>query len=463
MEELAALVVRARSGALDAYGEIVRRFQDMAVGYSYSLLGDFHLAEDAALEAFIQAYRDLAALREPAAFPGWFRRIVFKSCDRLRRGKRVRTVPLQSAADIAEKGQDPVELAAGKEMKEAVLAAIRALPEHERTVTTLFYINGYSQKDIADFLDLPLTTVNDRLHASRKRLKERMVAMVEGELKENRPGKEFGETILRSVSRVEVRPEKVAGDEQAVMLVDEQGRCLPIIIGVPEEAAIRRALAKQRPPRPQTHELFVSTLCTLGAKLTEARITDIRQGTFYGELSLDHNGEHHAVDCRPSDAIALALMTGARITVAEHVMAQCLVRHADGKPIDPDNAWAEMKHVGERALLDAFHITNEQAVELAKETAAICAPLASLSDDRFKTLLTKVEAKKIMVAFTFARYDPAAQDLWAKVWDRLNKLKANRVQTEAFERVQRAAGPPDFVRKCHEEIKAALAEQPGDA
>jgi DNA-directed RNA polymerase specialized sigma24 family protein len=85
MEELQSLVIRTRSGDLAAYEEIVRRFQDMALGYTYSIPGDFHHAEDAAQEAFIQAYRDLAQLREPAAFPGWFRTIVFRQCDRTAR------------------------------------------------------------------------------------------------------------------------------------------------------------------------------------------------------------------------------------------------------------------------------------------------------------------------------------------------------------------------------------------
>ena len=88
MEKLTALVMRARAGELDAYGELVRRLQDMAYGYAYSILCDFHLAEDAAQEAFIQAYRDLEKLREPEAFPGWLRRIVFKYCDRTRRARR---------------------------------------------------------------------------------------------------------------------------------------------------------------------------------------------------------------------------------------------------------------------------------------------------------------------------------------------------------------------------------------
>ena len=75
-EELRTVVVRAREGDLEAYATLVRRLQDMAVGYAFSLLGDFHLADDAAQETFVGVYVDLHRLREPASFPGWFRRMV---------------------------------------------------------------------------------------------------------------------------------------------------------------------------------------------------------------------------------------------------------------------------------------------------------------------------------------------------------------------------------------------------
>lgn len=58
-------------------------FQDMAVGYAWSVLGDYFLAQDAAQEAFIQAYVNLPRLKEPGAFAGWLRRIVFSCCTRI--------------------------------------------------------------------------------------------------------------------------------------------------------------------------------------------------------------------------------------------------------------------------------------------------------------------------------------------------------------------------------------------
>ena len=80
MQDLVNLIRKAQQGDLSAFDLLIQRFRDMAVGYAYSILGDFHLAEDAAQEAFVQAYRDLKTLRNPQAFGAWFRRIVFKYC-----------------------------------------------------------------------------------------------------------------------------------------------------------------------------------------------------------------------------------------------------------------------------------------------------------------------------------------------------------------------------------------------
>ena len=199
MNELTSLVEQARRGDLDAYSLIVGRLQDMAFGYAYSLLGDFHLAEDATQEAFIAAYRRLGALREPAAFAGWLRRIVFTRCDRLTRGRKLPTLPWDAAGQRQAPDQLPEEAVEKREMKQAVLRAIGSLPDHERTATTLYYINGYSQADIAGFLEVPVTTVKARLHAARKRLKGRMMAMVKETLESNRPGDESRQAVINEL------------------------------------------------------------------------------------------------------------------------------------------------------------------------------------------------------------------------------------------------------------------------
>jgi RNA polymerase sigma factor (sigma-70 family) len=182
MDALNDVVARAREGNADAFAVVVRRFQDMAVGYGYSLLHDFQLAEDAAQEAFFEAYRTLPTLREPAAFAGWFRRIVFKQCDRITRRRAVATVPLDSATE-------PVRSSDAEERKAQVLDAMHHLPEHERSTMTLFYIGGYSMEEVATFLEVPVSTIKGRLHSARERLRTMLLDSVADDLRAKRPSR----------------------------------------------------------------------------------------------------------------------------------------------------------------------------------------------------------------------------------------------------------------------------------
>lgn len=180
-----------------AFGAIVRRFQDFAFACAYSILGDFHLAEDAAQEAFLSAWRHLDQLRVPEAFPGWFKRIVMTQCNRMTRAKQLATVMLDGALELPGPEPGPLDMYERKERQEQVLAAIQSLPEHERLVTLLFYIADYSQNEIATFLDLPVTTIKKRLFSARRRLRERILEMVQETLHEQRPSRneQFAETV----------------------------------------------------------------------------------------------------------------------------------------------------------------------------------------------------------------------------------------------------------------------------
>jgi RNA polymerase sigma factor (sigma-70 family) len=172
-----------------AFGELVVRFQDMAYGYAYAILGDAHLAQDAAQEAFIAAYQNLDQLREPKAFPGWLRRIVFTRCTHLTRGKRL---PDQSLDAVQLSSSQPTPLAAleAQEMQEQIRAAIRALSEPQRVATVLYYIDGYSQSEVAEFLGISVDAVKKRLQRARGRLQERMVEIVQENLQERRPSRD---------------------------------------------------------------------------------------------------------------------------------------------------------------------------------------------------------------------------------------------------------------------------------
>jgi RNA polymerase sigma factor (sigma-70 family) len=225
MDDLGRLVTRAQAGDTDAYGEMVRRFQDMAYGYAYALVGDLELAQDAAQEAFIEAYRCLPSLRVPAAFPGWFKRIVFKHCDRLTRGKRLTTTSLNAARELPARTLGPADRVEIREIQDTVLRAIGDLPAPQREVTALYYIDGYSQNEIAAFLEVPTSTVKSRLYASRKQLKERILDMVRDALQSNALPESFAEeTLARAVARAAELNIERQFDEAESLLRDVLGK-----------------------------------------------------------------------------------------------------------------------------------------------------------------------------------------------------------------------------------------------
>jgi RNA polymerase sigma factor (sigma-70 family) len=234
VEAIASLVERARAGDQAAFTELVRRFQAMAYGYAYSILEDFPLAEDAAQEAFVEAYRKLDDLREPAAFPGWFRRIVFKYCDRIARGRRMATVSLDALGEVRAGRPGPEEVVEQHEREDLVLQAIRSLPQGQRMATTLFYIDGYSQREVAAFLDVPLSTVKNRLYAARKRLKERMITMVGTTLKQHALPEDFAQRLLRypfPCREPTVEIVDFPGAHLRVRCTDAQSHFVPLVQG----------------------------------------------------------------------------------------------------------------------------------------------------------------------------------------------------------------------------------------
>ena len=172
MDDLNDLLARAQGGDLDATGELVRRFQDMAVGYAYSLLDDFHLSEDAAQAAFIEAWLHLDRVYNGPAFPAWLKRIVFKHCDRIHRRRKTDTLRLEKMVGIEEDAPGPLAVLESGEERRRVQRALVSLPELERQVLVLCYMGGRPRQEVAQFLDLPLQQVVYRLRSGRRRFKE---------------------------------------------------------------------------------------------------------------------------------------------------------------------------------------------------------------------------------------------------------------------------------------------------
>ena len=171
-------VRRASGGDVKAFVDLTQQFQHMAFGAALALVNDFHQAEDVVQEAFVAAWSALPSLADPAAFPGWLRGIVRHQAFRVLRKRTLRTVPLAEAEDLPGEEVLPDRRLEQRRQSAMALAAIAGLPGKLREPATLFFIHECSHQDIAVFLGLPVATINNRLHAARSKLKERMLAMV---------------------------------------------------------------------------------------------------------------------------------------------------------------------------------------------------------------------------------------------------------------------------------------------
>jgi RNA polymerase sigma factor (sigma-70 family) len=199
-DKITPLVRAAQTGDELAFAELVRLYQDIAVAYATSILGNYHLAEDAAQEAFVEVHQELPNLREPAAFAAWLRLIVFKHCDRLTRRKQHPLTDLEAALDVVSTEPSAHERLELRAIQQSVREALAALSDTERQVVLLYYMGEHSTAAIAAFLEITINAVKTRLYAARKRLKKRM-GHIEENLNAARPSSDakFTEKVQRMI------------------------------------------------------------------------------------------------------------------------------------------------------------------------------------------------------------------------------------------------------------------------
>ena len=112
-------------------------------------------------------------------------------------------------------------------------------------------------------------------------------------------------------------------EQQVIALKEVDGdRSFPIVIGIFEATSIDRRVKGITNPRPLTHDLVAGVVESLGGELQDVYINDLREHTYFAKLRIRQEGELVEVDCRPSDAIALAVTAKVPIYVAEDVLGE---------------------------------------------------------------------------------------------------------------------------------------------
>lgn len=186
--ELSRLVLRARAGDHDAFGELFRQTHQSVYGMLWQMVGTEDESRDLAQEVYVEAWRSLHTLKAPEAFRTWLFRIAAnKAKDHLKK-RRVPTESLEDllaqageAAEPADDESGPQQVVIDGERSQVVQDAVRSLSEEHKAVVAMHYIGGLRVSEVAKALGVPRGTVLSRLARARAVLKDRLSAYLEGE------------------------------------------------------------------------------------------------------------------------------------------------------------------------------------------------------------------------------------------------------------------------------------------
>src|SRR5437773_11548517 len=153
----------------------------------------------------------------------------------------------------------------------------------------------------------------------------------------------------------------LVGKQPIVLLKTADGnKFLPIWIGHPEAAAILMKLQGATTPRPMTHDLVADILSQLDAQVVRITVTELRESTFYAQITVQQDGSEVEIDSRPSDAIALAIRAEAPIFAADRVIEESAIEF-EGEDVDQDQLDAEVakfRHFLDEVTPEDFAVEN---------------------------------------------------------------------------------------------------------
>ena len=215
MENDVQLIHRVLSGDEEAFSALVRKYQKSVHALAWRKVRDFHIAEEIAQDTFLQAYKNLATLRNPNQFAGWLYVIANRLCLKWLQKKKppVQLLENTSVVEIEESSynryvSEQRETEAAEHRHEIVEALLEKLPESERTVVTLYYLGEMTAKEIGNFLGVSVNTIKSRLRRARERLRaeEHLISETLGnvQLPPN-----FIERIMQQVADIKPAPPQV--------------------------------------------------------------------------------------------------------------------------------------------------------------------------------------------------------------------------------------------------------------
>ena len=176
--EDAVLAALSRKGDFQAFEVLVRRYRNEVFALAYHFVRNREEAWDISQEVFIKAHRAVGRFRKEGAFKHWLMRITANQCKDFLKKRRLSTVPFEdtwAAANAPSGNPGPDGSLAARELGEAIVEALNALPDKHRTAFVLREFEGLSYDDMARVMGCSMGTVMSRLHHARKKLSKKLV------------------------------------------------------------------------------------------------------------------------------------------------------------------------------------------------------------------------------------------------------------------------------------------------
>ncbi|MEW9698144.1 sigma-70 family RNA polymerase sigma factor [Paenibacillus sp. SI8] len=189
------LVARARRGDVDAYSVLLGKYSNAVYATALSMIRDYHLAQDIAQEAFVKAWFKLGTLEQQEHFGGWLFMITKRLCvDWLRKERPAE--PIDTYANLTDRADGVEAIVERRLVQQTIWDAVNQLDEAKRLVTILYYISGFTAREISQYLSLSISAVESRIKRSKEQLKKELLSYMAQELESNKVGKQFEEDVL---------------------------------------------------------------------------------------------------------------------------------------------------------------------------------------------------------------------------------------------------------------------------
>jgi hypothetical protein len=344
------LVTAALRGDPGAFAKLVARNRNRVEAVVARMLPQNEV-EEVVQEALLRAYLGLSRLRDAERFGSWLCGIAINLA-KMNLRRHASQPRLVAAGGLAEEAIDVEE----RELLQIVQDAVALLPEGQRDVVLMHYVDDLSCDEIARVLGTTPGAVRVRLHRARTQLRRELAPLAPVPVP--KPSKE-STMIEVKVEDVVVRvseddPTELVDERRILLLKEKDGdRVLCIWVRAADGDTLASQLTEWSPPRPMTSDLMVDVVRVLGGQVERVAVTELRDKTFYATVSIAVDGNTEELDARPSDAINLAVRVGAPILVDEGVLeeagmapdslAERLDQDAEGAQLElPPGQWTSL-------------------------------------------------------------------------------------------------------------------------